>query len=102
MPYEGLKGAALVPPIRHVRKHHSLAFLSKKISNDQKLIQSDPKSDPKPPLLMLTFTRAVPSPRLLGIGIYLQILFVLLLKVQRTLLLSSLRLGTNFPDHRSW
>ena len=33
----------LVPRIRHVRKHHSLAF--------------------QPPLLILTFTRAVSSPQ---------------------------------------
>ena len=48
MPYKVLKGAAskhtndLVPPIRHVRNHQSLAF---KIS-----------------LLILTFTSAVSSP----------------------------------------
>ena len=67
MLYKGLKDAAsiptndLVPPIRHVRKDHSLAFQT--------------------PLLILTFTRAVSSPRLLEIGIHLQILFFLLLKV---------------------
>ena len=48
MLYKGLKGAAsiptndLVPPIRHVRNHHSLAFQT--------------------PLLILTFTRAVFPP----------------------------------------
>ena len=76
MLYKGLKGAAsiptndLVPPIRHVRNHHSLAFQTS--------------------LLILTFTRAVSSPRLLEIGMHLQILFFLLLKVQKTLLLSLL------------
>ena len=44
----------------------------------------------KPPLLILTFTRAVSSPRLLEIGIHLQILSFLLLKEQKTLLLSPL------------
>ena len=43
-------------------------------------------------LLILTFTRAVSSPRLLEIGIHLQILSFLLLNVQKTLLLSSLLL----------
>ena len=76
MLYKGLKGAAsiptndLVPPIRHVRNHHSLAFQTS--------------------LLILTFTRAVSSPRLLEIGMHLQILSFLLLKVQKTLLLSLL------------
>ena len=36
-------------------------------------------------LLILTFTRAVSSPRLLEIGIHLQILSFLLLKVQKTM-----------------
>ena len=76
MLYKGLKGAAsiptndLVPPIRHVRNHHSLAFQT--------------------PLLILTFTSAISSPRLLEIGIHSQILSFLLLKEQKTLLLSSL------------
>ena len=67
---KGLKSAAsiptndLVPPIRQVRKHHSLAFQT--------------------PLLILTFTRAVSSPRLLETGIHLQILSFLLVKVQKT------------------
>ena len=53
MLYKGLKGAAniptndLVPLIRHARNHNSLAFQSKKISNDQELIQSDPISYPQ-------------------------------------------------------
>ena len=56
MLYKGLKVAASistsdVPPIRYVRDHHSLAF--------------------KPPLLILTFTSAVFSPKLLEIGISL-------------------------------
>ena len=78
MLYKGLKCAAniptndLVPTIRHVRKHHSLAFQT--------------------PLLILTFTRAVSSPRLLEIGIHFQVLSFLLLKVQKTLSLSSLLL----------
>ena len=86
MLYKGLKGAAiiptndLVPPIRHVRNHHSSAFQT--------------------PLLILTFTSAVSSrrllavssPRLLEIGIHLQILSFWLLKVQNTLLLSPLLL----------
>ena len=46
----------------------------------------------KPSLLILTFTSAVSSPRLLEIGIHLQLLSFLLLKVQKTLLLSSLLL----------
>ena len=59
MLYKGLMGAAsiptndLVPPIRHVRNHHSLAFQT--------------------PFLILTFTSAASSPRLLEIGLYLQI-----------------------------
>ena len=75
MLYKGLKGAAripmndLVPPIRHVRNHHSLAFQT--------------------PFANTTFTSAVSSPRLLEDGIHLQILSFLLLKEQRTLLLSS-------------
>ena len=78
MLYKGLKGAAsiptndLVPPIRHVRNHHSLAFQT--------------------PLLILTFTSAASFPRLLEIGIHLQLLSFLLLKEQKTLLLSSLLL----------
>ena len=51
----------LVPPIRHARNHHSLAFQT--------------------PLLILTFTSAVSSPRLLEIGIHLQVLSFRLLKV---------------------
>ena len=45
--YKGLKDAASIPandlviPIRHVRKHHSLAFQSKKVRNYQEVIQSD-------------------------------------------------------------
>ena len=46
----------------------------------------------EPPLLILTFTSAAFSPRLLEIGIHLQILSFLLLKEQKTLLLSSLLL----------
>ena len=46
----------------------------------------------KPPLLILTFTSAASFPRLLEIGIHLQILSFLLLKEQKTLLLSSLLL----------
>ena len=74
MLYEGLKGAAsiptndLVPPIRHVRNHHSLAFQN--------------------PLLILTFTSTVSPRRLLEIGIHLRILSFLLLEEQKTLLLS--------------
>ena len=73
--YKGLKGAAsmptndLVPPIRHARKHHFLAFQ-----------------------MPFANTRAVSSPRLLEIGIHLQILSFLLLKVQKTLLQRSLLL----------
>ena len=82
MLYKGLKGAAsiptndLVPPVRHVRKHHSLACQIPVANTD-----------------------------IYKIGIHLQILSFLLLKVQKTLLLSSLLmqwLGTNCPDHRSW
>ena len=74
MLYKGLKGVASIPtndlvsPIRHVRNHHSLA------------------------LLILIFTSAASSPRLLEIGIHLQILSFLLLKEQKTLLLSLLLL----------
>ena len=46
----------------------------------------------KPPLLIRTFTSAASFPRLLEIGIHLQILSLLLLKEQKTLLLSSLLL----------
>ena len=66
--YKNLKGAAsiptddLVPTIRHVRKPHTLAFQA--------------------PLLILTFTRAASSPRILEIGILLHIFSFLLLKVQ--------------------
>ena len=55
MLYKGLKGAAsiptndLVPPIRHVRNHHSLAFQT-------------------------PFTSAASFPRLLEIGIHLDTL----------------------------
>ena len=81
MLYKDLKGAAsiptndLVPPIRHVRKHHSLAYQMPFANTD-----------------IYLFTRAVSSPRLLEIGIHLQILSFLLLKLQKTLLLSSLLL----------
>ena len=57
MLYKGLKDAAsiptsdLVPTIRHVRNHHSLAFQT--------------------PLLILTFTSAASFPRLLEIRIHL-------------------------------
>ena len=44
----------------------------------------------KPSLLILTFTSAASSPRLLEIGIHLQILSFLLLKEQKILSLSSL------------
>ena len=82
MLYKGLKGAAsiptndLVPPVRHVRNHHSLACQTPVANTD-----------------------------IYKTGIHLQILAFLLLKVQKTLLLSSLLLqwlGTNCPDHRSW
>ena len=59
----------------------------------------------KPHLLVLTFSSAVSSPKLLEIRIHLQILSFRLLKVQKIMLLSSLfleGLGTNFPHHRSW
>ena len=73
MLYKGLKGAAckptndLVPPIRHVRRHHSLALQTPFANTD--------KSSFFPQ------TIAVSSPRLLEIGIHLQILSFLLLKV---------------------
>ena len=82
MLYKGLKGVAsiptndLVPPVRHVRNHHSLACQIPVANID-----------------------------IYKIRIHLQILSFLLLKVQKTLLLSSLLLqwlGTNCPDHRSW
>ena len=78
MLYKGLKGAAsiptndLVPPIRHVRNHHSLAFQT--------------------PFANTDIYNAASFPRLLEIGIHLQILSFLLLKEQKTLLQSSLLL----------
>ena len=79
MLYKGLKGAAsiptndLVPQIRHARKHHSLAFQTPFANTD-------------------IYKSSFFHPPLLEIGIHLQILFFLLLKVQKTLLLSSLLL----------
>ena len=78
MLYKGLKGAAsipmnaLVPPIRHVRNHHSLVFQAPFANTD---------------IYKCSF-----FPRLLEIGIHFHILFFLLLKEQKTLLLSSLLL----------
>ena len=93
MLYKGLKGAASIPT------NHLVPPLELGMSEIITLWHF------KSPLLILTFTRAVSSARLLEIGIHLQILSFLLLKVQKTLLPSSLLLqglGTNFPDHRSW
>ena len=114
MLYKGLKGAAsihsndLVSPIRHVRKHHFMTSYGLRsdpgkycivvnyVVFEANKIKFKPESITlwhfKPPLLILTFTRAVSSPRLLEIGIYFQIVSFLLLNVQKILLLSSLLL----------
>ena len=55
----------------------------------------------KPPLLILTFTSAASFPRLLEIGTHLQILSFLLLKEQKTLLLSSLPPIRHVRNHHS-
>ena len=76
--YKGLKGAASLPtndlvPQLDISESITLWYLN-------------------PLANILTFKRAVSSHRLLEIGIRLQILSFLLLKVQKTLLLSSLLL----------
>ena len=78
--YKGLKGAASIP--------------TNDLAHQLDMSESITLWHFKSPLLIhvLTFTRAVSSPRLLEIGIHLQILSFLLLKVQETLLLSSLLL----------
>ena len=78
MPYKGLKDADsiltndLVPLIRHVRKHHFLTF--------------------QIPFADIDIYKSSFFPQLLEIGIHLQIRSFLQLKVQKTLLLSSLLL----------
>ena len=79
MLYKGLKGAASIPT-------NDLAPPQLGMSEITTLWHF------KPPLLILTFTSAASFPRLLEIGIHLQILSFLLLKEQKTLLLSSLLL----------
>ena len=76
MLYKGLKGAASIPTNELVPQ----LGMSENITLWRF----------KPPLLILTFTRAVSSPRLLKSGIPFQILSFLVLKVQKTMLLSSL------------
>ena len=78
MLYKGLKGAASIPTNELVPQ----LGMSESITLWRF----------KPPLLILTFTRAVSSPRLLESGIHFQILSFLVLKVQKTMLLSSLLL----------
>ena len=78
MLYKGLKGAASIP----------MNDLSPQFGMSESIFLWRFK----PPLLILTCTRAVSSPRLLEIGIHFQIPSFLLLKVQKTLLLSSLLL----------
>ena len=88
MLYKDLKGVASIPtndlvlPIRHVRNHHSLAFQT--------------------PFANTDIYKSSFFPQTIR---YWNSLSFLLLKVQKTLLLSSLLLqglGTNVPDHRSW
>ena len=73
MLYKGLKGAASIPTndlVPQLGMSESITLWHFKCH-----------------LLILTFIRAVSSPRPLEIGIHLQILSFLLLKVQKTLLL---------------
>ena len=80
MLYKGLKGAASIylrmtlspTPMRYVKNHHSLAFQA--------------------PFANTDIYKSSLFPRLLEIGILLQILSFLLLKVQKILLLSLLLL----------
>ena len=78
MLYKGLKGAASIPRMT--------------LSPQLGMSEITTLWHFKPPLLILIFTSAASSPRLLEIGIHLQILSFLLLKEQKTLLLSSLLL----------
>ena len=82
MLYKGLKGAASIPTNDLAPPPPPLLGMSE-ITTHWHF---------KPPLLILTFTSAASFPRLLEIGIQLQILSFLLLKEQKTLLLSSLLL----------
>ena len=92
MLHKSLKGAAsistngLVPPIRHVRNHHSLAFQTPFANTDIYKSSFFPQT-------IRDWNSLIDS--LLSVAE----------KTQKTLLLSSLLLqglGTNFPDHRSW
>ena len=75
MLYKGLKGAASIPTNELVPQ----LGMSESITLWRF----------KPLLLILTFTRAVSSPRLLESGIHFQIFSFLVLKVQKTMLLST-------------
>ena len=88
---KGLKGAAsiptndLIPPIRHVRKHHSLAFQTPVAKTDIYKSSFFPQT-------IRDWNSRTDSLLSAAKGVEYSV----------AKFTSLIRIGTNFPDHRSW